>query len=111
MTRQSRRVSPSIATKLEIFASMVNDNTSWFTPLQLAKIVKCEPSSLRPSFSYLRRNGFIVTSVRVPVLGCNLYNIKKGNMNRLGEIGKRSQRELKKTQEALLEKIAVESEF
>lgn len=103
MTRQSHAV--SINSKLQIFSSWWNDNKGWFTSEQLAKIIGCQSSSLRPAFSWLRRNGYVVTSKWVFISGCNLYNIKKGNVKELQRDASRSRTVINKVSKQFVEAL------
>lgn len=95
MTRQSRRV--SIVTNLEIFSSWWNDDKSWFTDDQIAKIIGCNISSLRPAYSWLRSHGYIVSARWVQSSlggGCNVRNIKKGKLSELRKMVNRKKAEV-----------------
>lgn len=102
MTRTHRRV--SIITLLEIFAKEFKEDNEWYSVEQMADIMECNPASLRPSFSALRRLNYAVDIRRVPELGLNLYKIRKANMRTIAAAGKKSRAALQRTRKFLLAK-------
>lgn len=92
----------SIIDLLEIFAKEFKNDNGWYSIAQLADIIECNPASLHPSFSTLRRRNYIVDSRRVPELGCKLYRIKKGNMRAIVTAGKKSYAALVRTRTLLI---------
>lgn len=68
----------SITARLVIFAEWWDDKKGWFTAAQFAKILDCDKKSIHPAFSWLRRNGYLVTARWVWTKKCYLYNVKCG---------------------------------
>lgn len=95
----------TVKEKLSAFADWFKDEHSWYTRKQLANIVICAESSIGAAVSWLRRNGFIVTSIWVYEERRYLYNIKKGSSDDINKCARRTRQALSKIRQKLRNKI------
>lgn len=96
---------PSIITKLSVFAEWFDDKDTWYTRKQLAAIVGCAESSIGAAFGWLRGNGFTITSFWVRSERRYLYNVRKGEADKISNQARRTLKELSVTRRELKVKV------
>lgn len=107
---------PTIKDKLSVFADWYDDADSWYTRKALARIMLCAPTSVSAAVGWLRRNGFVVTTVYLPNdkprrrtarrrAGTYVYNVKRGELNSFRACAVRTQADLSKIRQKLRGKV------
>lgn len=96
---------PTIIDKLAAFADWFKDDDSWYTRVALADIMICAPSSVGAAFGWLRRNGFVVTSIWVVEERRYIYNLKRGNSDAINSRARRTKKVLRQIRQKLKSKV------
>jgi hypothetical protein len=95
----------TIIDKLTAFADWFKDNDSWYTRRHLAFIMMCAESSVGAAFGWLRRNGFVITSVWVFEERRYIYNLKRGNSDTINSRARRTRKSLSLVRQKLRSKV------
>lgn len=107
---------PTVREKLSAFADWYEDADSWYTRKALARIMLCAESSVGAAVNWLRKNGFIVTTVYLPDnrqrrrvmrrrIGTYVYNVRKGELDEFRECAVRTQSDLSQIRQKLRGKV------
>ena len=96
---------PTIKIKMSAFADWYKDETSWFTRQQFAHIIACAQSSIGSAIGWLRRNGFIVTSIWVHTERRYIYNIRRGESDQINSCAKRTRKSMSEIRQKLRNKV------
>ena len=88
---------PSVIDKLTIFVDNVTKGKGQFTVAQLCDILDCNATSISPTLSWMRRNGYVVALSKSWLAGVYLYEIHRGSAKALERQTAKSKDTLERT--------------